>query len=108
MHQTTIIKLLDYFSHYTMKNTSLALNMNKPNTHFHTIMTISDIGKSIRERRKMLSITLPDLAEMAQISINTLYKIERGEANPSVRVLNKIANILGLEISIGVKKVTDQ
>ncbi|WP_225444009.1 helix-turn-helix domain-containing protein [Echinicola arenosa] len=71
-------------------------------------MTINEIGNSIRERRKMLSITQPDLAEMAQISINTLYKIERGEANPSVRVLNKIANILGLEISIAVKKVTDR
>ncbi|UCS93867.1 helix-turn-helix domain-containing protein [Echinicola marina] len=71
-------------------------------------MTINEIGNSIRERRKMLDITQPDLAEMAQISINTLYKIERGEANPSVRVLNKIANILGLEISIAVKKVTDR
>ncbi|WP_215224469.1 helix-turn-helix domain-containing protein [Echinicola shivajiensis] len=71
-------------------------------------MTINEIGNSIRERRKMLGITQPDLAEMAQISINTLYKIERGEANPSVRVLNKIANILGLEISIAVKKVTDR
>ncbi|MBD8488149.1 helix-turn-helix transcriptional regulator [Echinicola sp. CAU 1574] len=69
---------------------------------------MNEIGNSIRERRKMLSITQPDLAEMAQISINTLYKIERGEANPSVRVLNKIANILGLEISIAVKKVTDR
>ncbi|GAB3665397.1 helix-turn-helix transcriptional regulator [Echinicola sediminis] len=71
-------------------------------------MTINEIGNSIRERRKMLDITQPDLAEMAQISINTLYKIERGEANPSIRVLNQIANILGLEISIAVKKVTDR
>ncbi len=71
-------------------------------------MTIREIGNSIRDRRKMLDITQPDLAEMAQISINTLYKIERGEANPSVKVLNKIAEILGLEISIGVKKVADQ
>ncbi|WP_210416896.1 helix-turn-helix domain-containing protein [Echinicola soli] len=71
-------------------------------------MTINEIGNSIRERRKMLGITQSDLAEMAQISINTLYKIERGEANPSIRVLNKIANILGLEISINVKKLTDQ
>ncbi|WP_200974459.1 helix-turn-helix domain-containing protein [Echinicola sp. 20G] len=71
-------------------------------------MTINEIGNSIRERRKMLDITQPDLAEMAQISINTLYKIERGEANPSVRILNKIANILGLEIFIAVKKVIDQ
>ncbi len=70
-------------------------------------MTIREIGIFIRDRRKMLDITQPDLAEMSQISINTLYKIERGEANPSVKVLNKISAVLGLEISIGVKKNTD-
>ena len=71
-------------------------------------MTIQEIGLSLRNRRKMLDITQPDLAEMAQISINTLYKIERGEANPSIKVLNKIANVLGLEISLGIKKIVDQ
>ena len=71
-------------------------------------MTIQEIGLSLRNRRKMLDITKPDLAEMAQISINTLYKIERGEANPSIKVLNKIANVLGLEISLGIKKIVDQ
>lgn len=70
-------------------------------------MTIREIGIHIRERRKVLDITQPDLAEMSQISINTLYKIERGEANPSVKVLNKIFAVLGLEISIGIKKNTN-
>lgn len=70
-------------------------------------MTIQEIGSFVRDRRKMLGITQPDLAEMAQISINTLYKIERGEANPSVRVLNKIVDILGLEISIEIKNVAN-
>lgn len=70
-------------------------------------MTIQEIGTYMRDRRKMLGITQPDLAEMAQISINTLYKIERGEANPSVKVLNKIVEILGLEINMDIKKVVD-
>ena len=35
------------------------------------------IGKQIKERRKVLQITQSDLAELAGISINTLYKIER-------------------------------
>ncbi|MCH7398774.1 helix-turn-helix domain-containing protein [Belliella sp. DSM 107340] len=71
-------------------------------------MTIQEIGIYIRERRKMLEVTQPDLAEMAGISINTLYKIERGVANPSVKVLKKIGDILGLEISIGLKKINDR
>jgi transcriptional regulator with XRE-family HTH domain len=67
-------------------------------------MTSSEIGKQIRERRKELRVTQPDLAEMAGISINTFYKIERGQANPTVLVLNKIAEILGMELNLEVKQ----
>ena len=67
-------------------------------------MLISDIGKRIKERRDTLGITQPDLAEMAGISINTLYKIETGQGNPTVKVLNKIAEILGMELTLTVKK----
>jgi transcriptional regulator with XRE-family HTH domain len=68
-------------------------------------MTVEEIGIVIKERRQLLGLIQPDLAEMAQVSINTLYKIERGEANPSVKVLNKLAEVLGLELSIAVKKL---
>ena len=67
-------------------------------------MLVSDIGKQIKERRGTLGITQPDLAEMAGISINTLYKIETGQGNPTVKVLNKIADILGMELTLTVKK----
>lgn len=70
----------------------------------HIIMTSKEIGKQIKERRKLLRITQPDLAEMADISINTLYKIERGQANPTIQIVNKIAEILGMEIKIAVKQ----
>lgn len=62
------------------------------------------MGNRIKERRDTLGITQPDLAEMAGISKNTLYKIETGQANPTLKVLNKIAEILGMEITMTVKK----
>lgn len=67
-------------------------------------MSISELGKQIKTRRNVLRITQPDLSEMAGISINTLYKIERGQANPTIRVLNKIAEILGMEIKLEIKQ----
>ncbi len=73
-------------------------------------MTGSEIGERIREQRKVLRVTQHDLAEMAGISVNTLYKIERGQANPTVLVLNKIAEILGMEFKLEIKQakiVTD-
>lgn len=67
-------------------------------------MTGLEIGEQIRERRKSLRVTQPDLAEMAGISVNTLYKIERGQANPTILVLNKIAEILGMEVRLEIKQ----
>lgn len=67
-------------------------------------MLVSEIGKQIKKRRDTLGITQPDLAEMAGISVNTLYKIETGQGNPTVKVLNKIADILGMELTLTVKK----
>ena len=63
------------------------------------------IGEQIRLRRKELMITQPDLADIAGISINTLYKIERGQANPTIEVLGKILDVRGLEITVGVKQL---
>ena len=63
------------------------------------------VGKSIKERRKTLRVTQPQLAELAGISVNTLYKIEREQANPTLQTLTKIANVLGLEVSLQVKKL---
>ena len=67
-------------------------------------MLTKEIGGIIRSRRKELGITQPHLAELADISINTLYKLERGKGNPSLDVLNKLAEVLGMELSLGVKK----
>lgn len=63
------------------------------------------IGEQIRLRRKELMITQPNLADIAGVSVNTLYKIERGQANPTIEVLGKILDVLGLEITVGVKQL---
>ena len=61
------------------------------------------IGQSIKSRRKELNITQPHLAELAKISTNTLYKLERGQGNPSLDIINKIAEVLGMEMLLKVK-----
>jgi len=68
-------------------------------------MSSKGIGKTIKERRKALKITQPDLADLAKISVNTLYKIERGEANPTIDILERILEVLGLEMKLEAKKI---
>lgn len=67
-------------------------------------MLFSTIGQQIKARRKLLKIRQADLAELAGISINSLYKIERGQANPTLEILEKICNVLGMEIKLKVKE----
>ncbi len=67
-------------------------------------MLAKALGEAIKSRRKTLHITQPHLAELAQVSTNTLYKLERGQGNPSLEVLNKLIEVLGMEITLGVKK----
>lgn len=67
-------------------------------------MLVKDFGVAIKNRRKELDITQPHLAELSQISINTLYKLEKGQGNPSLEVINKLIDVLGMELNFQVKK----
>jgi y4mF family transcriptional regulator len=67
-------------------------------------MLLNPIGQAIRDRRKELGITQPHLAELAGISTNTLYKLEKGQGNPTLDVLTKLAHVLGLELKLEVIK----
>lgn len=62
------------------------------------------VGKSIKDRRETLKVTQAQLAELAEISVNTLYKIEREQANPTLNTLTKISDILGMEVCLQLKK----
>ena len=66
-------------------------------------MLVETIGETIKNRRKELNITQPHLAELAKVSTNTLYKLERGKGNPSLDVLNKLTEVLGMELTLAVK-----
>ena len=62
-------------------------------------------GNIIKERRKELSITQRELAALAGIGINTLTKIERGEANPSLNIILRVLDTLGLEMNMKIKSM---
>lgn len=61
---------------------------------------MSNLGKQIASRRKQLNISQADLADMSGVSLRTLSAIENGDANPSVDVLSKVLEPLGLVINL--------
>ncbi len=74
----------------------MALNFN--------YMLVANLGETIKQRRKELDITQPHLAELAKVGLNTLYMIEKGKGNPSLEVINKLAEVLGMELKLEIKK----
>ena len=57
-----------------------------------------NIGTIIKERRAQLGISQQDLAEFSGVGIATVKDIERGVANPSLITLQKLLDVLGLEM----------
>lgn len=63
-----------------------------------------EIAAVIKKRRTQLGLSQQDLAEFAEVGIATVKDIERGKGNPSLQTLQKLLRVLGLDISIEIKK----
>lgn len=58
-----------------------------------------EIGKRIRKRRQELCWSQEKLAEMADISLNTVSRIEGGQSDMSIEVFRRLAQALGMSAS---------
>lgn len=63
-------------------------------------MNFIEIASSIKERRKYLKMTQQEVADLADMSINTVVSLERGEGNPKLETVLTICDIIGLELII--------
>ena len=63
--------------------------------------------KQIKERREMLKITQENLADLSGVGLRTIKHLEAGIANPTYKTLQEIADVLGLELVLQVKKLNN-
>ena len=66
---------------------------------------LSVIIKQLKERREMLKITQENLADLSGVGLRTIKQLEAGRANPTYRTLQEIADVLGLELILQVKRL---
>ena len=52
------------------------------------------VGGRIRERRKRLGLSQEDVAHLAEMHVTNLGKIERGQSNPSLTTIVRVAGVL--------------
>jgi len=60
---------------------------------------LAAIGETLRAERNARGLTLREVAERSHISVSYLAEIERGEKDPSSRVLESVAHGLEMEVS---------
>ncbi|MGD9625529.1 MAG: helix-turn-helix domain-containing protein [Arcobacter sp.] len=65
-------------------------------------LTVTKIGKIIKKRRKELNLELKDLQDYSGINYASISDIENGKANPTIKTLEKLLDVLGMQINIEV------
>jgi transcriptional regulator with XRE-family HTH domain len=69
-------------------------------------MHFEELVKIIKDRRDSLQVTQKSLAQLSGVGLRTLKEFESGKGNPSLQTLQKIADVLGLELALKLKTVS--
>jgi DNA-binding XRE family transcriptional regulator len=71
-------------------------------------MHLSKLIKTIKARREMLQVNQEMLAELSDVSLRTLKQVESGKGNPTLKTISKLADALGLELTLQVKTLINE
>jgi transcriptional regulator with XRE-family HTH domain len=62
--------------------------------------------KALKERRDVMRVTQETLAELSGVGLRTLKQFESGKGNPTLITLQKLADVLGMEVCLKLKDIT--
>ena len=68
---------------------------------FHPVIT------QLKTRREMMQVTQQTLAEIAGVGLRTLKQIETGKGNPQLQTLQNLADALGMQLKLELKKTKE-
>jgi transcriptional regulator with XRE-family HTH domain len=62
-------------------------------------ITLAHLAENVRRQRKLLRLSQEELALRAGVDRTYVSQIERKVSNPSLLILSRIANVLGVEVA---------
>jgi len=68
-------------------------------------MHFLDTIKTIKARRETMQVTQDQLAELSGVGLRTIKQFESGKGNPTLLTLQKLADVLGMEVSLKIKNI---
>lgn len=69
-------------------------------------MHLSGVINTIKERREALKVTQEGLAELSGVGLRTIKEFERGKGKPTLSTLQKISDVLGMDVCLKTKYLT--
>jgi len=69
-------------------------------------MHFEELIKIMKERREVLQVTQETLAELSGVGLRTLKQFESGKGNPTLSTLQKLADVLGMEVYLKLKDIS--
>ena len=74
-------------------------------TQKSNIMHQKSIIETLKMRRNRLQVNQESLALLTGVSLRTIKQLESGKGNPTLETIQKLADVLGLEIRLEIKKM---
>ena len=65
-----------------------------------------DIIETLKKRRITLQVNQETLAMLSGVGLRTVKQFESGKGNPTLETLQKLADVLGLELKLEIKNLT--
>lgn len=69
-------------------------------------MHFTGLIETIKERREALHVTQETLAELSGVGLRTLKQFESGKGNPTLLTIQKLSDVLGMEVCLKIKDLT--
>ena len=64
-----------------------------------------NIIESLKNRRIRLQVNQETLSLLTGVSLRTIKQLESGKGNPTLETIQKLADVLGLELRLEIKNV---
>lgn len=67
-----------------------------------------DVIETLKKRRITLQVNQETLAMLSGVGLRTVKQFESGKGNPTFETIQKLADVLGLEMQLSIKKIATE
>lgn len=95
---------MHYIAQISQNQTPKPINYKQKSNIMHQ----QDIIETLKKRRITLQVNQETLAMLSGVGLRTVKQFESGKGNPTLETIQKLADVLGLEMQLAIKKIATE